>query len=157
MNLTPRPPNDDHKRRLIAQAESLRLHFSRWKEIWPGQPISEPMLALYVEALNDLSPTEIDLGCTRALKVCTQFPKPAHIREGAAFECAARRPVGMGPRLLHYTDQMTPEERAECIADIGELRKKLQTQPETLRNADGTHTAKCLCQGCRGRRNSEPE
>jgi hypothetical protein len=82
-------------------------------------------VAIYVEALSDLTPDQIEAGCAEATRIAEQFPKPGHIR-------AAVPP-------LHYTflglPQLTypvipQEEREEALAFSAAVRERLQIVPK---------------------------
>ena len=77
---------------------------------------------VYLEALSDLSPEQIEAGCENALKTAEQFPKPGHIRKSVPFD----KSIFLGPPMLTYSEPpLSPQEREEAIAEQkAELRRK---------------------------------
>ena len=142
---------DEHKRKLAQCAEVLGKYFQKWAVIFPNHPTGAVALTLYLEALDDLTPQQIDAGCKEATRTAEQFPKPGHIRRGliAAHDGET---ILLGPPLLDYGKPMTDAERRQCDEITEAFRNKLKTIPEALRDAEGNHTEKCLCQECRRRR-----
>lgn len=55
---------------------------------------------VYVEALDDLSPEQLEFGCKEATRIAEQLPKPGHIRTAAgAFRPKNDRSEFLGPAL----------------------------------------------------------
>lgn len=63
----------------------------------------------YAEALDDLSPEELEIGCREASRTAEQFPKPGHIRK--ALEENRPQHQFLGPRL--EWDPKLEQERAQ--------------------------------------------
>jgi hypothetical protein len=70
-------------------------------------------VATYLEALDDLTPNELEIGCREATRKAEQFPKPGHIR-------AALYAVGTDEQRHErpsYLDEppLSAEEREEAV------------------------------------------
>ena len=86
-------------------------------------------IAVYLEALDDLTPEQIDRGCREATRTAEQLPKPGHIRAGLkAIGAQQSQQVFLGPQLLAYP-RISQEERDEALARSEELRKRLGSAP----------------------------
>lgn len=83
--------------------------------------MSTGQIAVYAEALKDLSPEVLEFGCAEASKTMERFPWPGHIRAGARMYRGAEY---LGPALLEYPP-ITEEERAEALKVSEALKKKL--------------------------------
>jgi hypothetical protein len=83
--------------------------------------VSTGQIAVYAEALKDLSPEVLEFGCAEASKTMERFPWPGHIRAGAKMYRGAEY---LGPPLLEYPP-ITQEERAEALKFSEALKKKL--------------------------------
>lgn len=85
-------------------------------------------MATYVEALDDLTPDELDAGCREATRTAEQFPKPGHIRKGLAT--ASEEGQFLGPRMLTYSDPgLTEGDRDEIIKECRSRLAHLQPAP----------------------------
>ena len=95
--------------------------------IFPNNPTDKETIALYLEALDDLTPEQIETGCIEASKSATQFPKPGHIRAGVPVV----REMFLGPGRPAYLDEppMTDEDRAAALEYSAKLREKLNLKP----------------------------
>lgn len=79
---------------------------------------------VYLEALADLSPAQIDRGCQEAIKSAEQFPKPGHIRAAIPID----RSTFLGPPMLTYPE-ISEEEREEALKFSEQLRENLGPTP----------------------------
>ena len=69
-------------------------------------------MAVYAEALDDLSLEELEFGCREATRTAEQFPKPGHIRKAAeGFKPKQDRSEFLGPAL-----DWSPELEKERLA-----------------------------------------
>lgn len=108
---------ESRKLRLAKLALALEPWFHKWRAAFPTHAQSKLQMATYIEALDDLTPDELDAGCREATRVAEQFPKPGHIRKGLA---AAHNEVGYigGARVLNYEDPgLTETQRIEIIQE----------------------------------------
>lgn len=119
--------------------------------MFPSHPVTKVQIAGYVEALDDLTPEQIEIGCRKATRTATQFPKPGHIREALSLskigdgESPCVRPAYLDePQTI-----LTPEDQKACDEYGAKLRATLKVVPPE-------HGPKCLCQKCRMRRNRQP-
>jgi hypothetical protein len=87
--------------------------------------VSTAQIAVYAEALKDLSPEVLEFGCAEASKTMERFPWPGHIRTGAKMYRGAEY---LGPPLLEYP-LITDEERAEALKFSETLKKQLAAIP----------------------------
>ena len=125
-NRLPRGTSEERTKNLAKSADVLSRHFRKWARVFPNQPIGRETVLVYLEALADLSPEQIDAGCENAIKTAERFPAPGHIRKAVPFD---DRTSYLGPRLLNYTETLTPEERAEALKFSEALKKKLGVIP----------------------------
>ncbi len=76
----------------------LSRWFQKWADAFPTHEVTKLQIATYAEALDDLTPKGIELGCREATRTAEQFPKPGHIR--AAYKAAHdNQDEFLGPRL----------------------------------------------------------
>lgn len=114
----------ERRKNLAKSADVLSKFFRRWAVIFPNHPTGKQAVMLYLEALNDLTPDQIEAGCTEATKVAEQFPKPGHIR--AAVPTVDR--VFLGPPRLTYPE-VSQEERESALEYSAALRSVLAKAP----------------------------
>lgn len=129
--------SDERRMNLAKSAAVLSKFFQKWQVVFPNHPASKAALAVYLEALQELSPSQIEIGCEEAQKKMEQFPKPGHIREG----WLARRSVGfesLGPPLLEWNERedMTDAERKEAAEMCAKLRRNLGEPARAIRKAN---------------------
>lgn len=110
--------SESRRRNLAKCADVLGEYFQKWSKVFPNQPTGAAALAVYLEALSDLSPEQIEDGCAEATKTAEQFPKPGHIRHAVPFD----RSVFMGPPQIEYPP-VTDEERAAGLEFSKALRE----------------------------------
>lgn len=100
----------------------------QWLVVFGGlfqRELTELLIGTYCEALSDLTPTEIALGCKGAIKRLKFFPTPAEIRECLGIARANSKPE-LRPRLPVWEPE-TPEDlvaREEALDKIRELAGK---------------------------------
>ena len=72
----------------------------KWSHAFPTHPVSEKQILVYVEALDDMTPDELEFGCREATRTAEQLPKPGHIRTAAeAYRAPDDRSQFLGPAL----------------------------------------------------------
>jgi hypothetical protein len=94
--------------------------------IFPNHPAKAVTLAVYLEALGDLTPEQLEIGCREATSAAEQFPKPGHIRKAHEQNAENAGEVFLGPRLLEYDAKpLSEEEKKQAAEDSERLRKLL--------------------------------
>lgn len=97
-NLSQSEIKERQRRRLAKSADVLAKYFQRWILVCPNFPVRPETIAVYCEALDDLTPEQIEYGCMMATKEMEGWPQPGFIRS-----CAAGAPIRevevLGPRL----------------------------------------------------------
>lgn len=138
------------RRTLSAKSMSvLKPWLAKWSALFPTHEVTKLQVVAILEALDDLTPQELETGCREATRVATQFPKPGHIREAL---CRSR--IEEIPRTRPtYLDDPLPERTKEDLKAAEEYSAKLRA---TLAVVSEAHSARCLCQNCRARRNRHP-
>ena len=122
-NLSMNADADSRKKRLGKLAIVLERWFLKWSDAFPSHPVTKIQLGTYLEALDDLTPEQLELGCREATRHAEQFPKPGHIRkawcESGFDEQRHERPA--------YLDEprMSPEEREEAARYSQAMRELL--------------------------------
>jgi len=86
----------------------LTSYFRKWQLVFPNQPML-PALPVYLEALSDLNPEQMAMGCAGATKRMERFPTPGHIRS-----CVPYNHEYAGLPALTYPP-VSQEERDEAI------------------------------------------
>lgn len=136
----------------------LEKYFRKWNAAFPTHEVTKLQMAVYLEALDDLSLDALEYGCREATRTAEQFPKPGHIHK-AAEGYVNDRSMFLGPPRPAYLNEPTPirtkEEQEECDRYSAQLKKTLLAVSEPFRDKDGNHTAACLCIRCRIRRADE--
>ena len=118
----------ERRKNLAKSADVLSKFFRKWAVIFPNHPTGGQALALYLEALKDLTPDQIEAGCREASKTAEQFPKPGHIRAAVP----AVRSAFLGLPQLTYP-RISEEEREEALEYSAALREVLaKTPPKAL-------------------------
>lgn len=112
------------RKRFAESTKVLTSWFQKWNHAFPSHGVTELQIAVYLEALDDLSPEQIDRGCREATRAAEQLPKPGHIRAALLKAEAESRFTGLGPPLLAYAE-ISQEERDEALKFSEELKKKL--------------------------------
>jgi hypothetical protein len=113
----------ERKGRLAKSALVLTAYFKRWSLVFPTHEVSKDQLKVYLMDLDDLLPTELEIGCREASRTAEQFPKPGHIRR-ALREAVAYREELLGPPRIDYAP-ISEEERIEALKYSAALKEKL--------------------------------
>ena len=116
---------DDRSMRSAKFVQVLTSWFTKWLAAFPTHEVSKIQMAVYLEALDDLTPEQLDRACREATRSAEQFPKPGHIREALARTGLTNQ--FSGPPRPKYLDEpkISEEERASALKFSDELRKKL--------------------------------
>jgi hypothetical protein len=93
--------------------------------VFPTHEVSKEQLGVYLQALSQLSPAELEDGCREVIKTSVNFPKPAEIIT-AAKECTGAEPF-YGPKMLTYAE-VTDAEREAALAENADFTAKLKAQ-----------------------------
>jgi hypothetical protein len=117
----------ERKERLAKSALVLTAYFKRWSLVFPTHEVSKDQLKVYLMDLDDLLPTELEIGCREASRVAEQFPKPGHIRR-ALHESLSHREEMLGPPRLEYPP-VSEEERLEALKFSDKLKRELGIKP----------------------------
>ncbi len=114
--------NEAEKRKRLANfVKVLTGYFEKWKLVFPTHEISKEQLAVYLEALDDLSLLELLNGCREVIKTAANFPKPSEII--AAAKRVYEEPLS-GPKMLEY-QEISKEEREEALKATEAIKKAL--------------------------------
>jgi len=116
--------SEERLKNLARSADVLAKYFQKWSVVFPNHPTGGRAVAIYVEALSDLTPDQIEAGCAEAIKTAEQFPKPGHIR--AAVPTV--QTIFLGPSQLTYPET-TQEERDAALEYSAPLRARLAASP----------------------------
>jgi hypothetical protein len=73
----------NQRKRLAKSAVVLSEYFEKWKATFPTYEVSAFQMGVYAEALDDLTPEQLECGCREVTRIAETFPKPAHIRKAA--------------------------------------------------------------------------
>jgi hypothetical protein len=114
----------------------LTWYFKDWAVVFPNHLTGSASLKVYLEALSDLTPSQIERGCWEAQKTMEEFPKPGHIRKGLARAARLERDFErLGPPLIRWneSDSMTAQERKTAADQCAELRRRLPVRQVTPR------------------------
>src|SRR5882724_11532160 len=122
---------EDRSMRSAKFVQVLTSWFTKWVAAFPTHEVSKIQMAVYVEALDDLTPEQLDRACREATRTAEQFPKPGHIHYAAARTAMA---TYSGPPRPKYLDEprLSDEERESALKFSAELRKKLGAVPEKI-------------------------
>jgi hypothetical protein len=120
--------NENRRKHLGMCVSVLAKWFEKWVALPGSNQVSKVQLAVYAEALIDLSPEAIEFGCAEATRTAERFPWPGHIRAGAMGYRESRTEY-LGPPLIEYPP-ITDEERAEGLKFSEALKKKLAIPPK---------------------------
>lgn len=104
----------------------LRKHLAIFSEVY-RQPITKLAVMAYAEDLADLSPEELDAACKHARKVSEYLPIPATII--AAHFAIRPHHEFLGPPMIAWADDVTPEEREEALKYSKKLKEVLGPAP----------------------------
>jgi hypothetical protein len=123
---------DARRKDSVKSVDVLSCFLARWSLVFPNHPTVTECLPVYLEALSDLTASQIERGCREAEKTMEQFPKPGHIRQGLAR--ASRGDFErLGPRRIRWNENesMTAEERKAAADQCAELSRGLPVRPVT--------------------------
>ena len=140
----------------LKRLEILERWFAKWLAIHPNHPVNPVQQAVYLEALEDLTPQELEMGCRCATKTCDFFPRPSQIMRAAIEWQRGEGNINTRPDYLDRPkpiESMTEEDKKACDEYSQKVRATL-ANPDLFRNEDGSHTERCLCHQCRRRRNA---
>lgn len=71
---------ENRKKSLAKLALVLAPWFQKWADAFPSHEVTKLQMATYLEALDDFTPGQLEIGCKEATRRAEQFPKPGHIR-----------------------------------------------------------------------------
>ena len=109
------------RKNLAKSADVLSRFFKKWTVIFPNHPTGAQAVAIYLDALSDLTADQIEAGCIEAGKTAEQFPKPGHIRNAVP---ATTHGSFLGLPQLTYPE-VSQEERDAALEYSAALRKVL--------------------------------
>lgn len=109
-------------------ADVLSKYFQRWSLLSPNQPTGRAPLMVYLEALSDLTPNQIEIGCREAEKLAERFPWPGHIRKALEASLHSESEEFLGLPLLAYTP-VSQEDRDEALKFSAALKEALAKLP----------------------------
>jgi hypothetical protein len=120
-----RDSDESPKTRFVVLGEILKRWFTKWKDAFPTHEITQTQILTYLEALDDLSPNELNRACREATRTADQFPKPGHIRK--ALE-ASRVEESVQHNRPAYLDEprLSDEEIAAALEETKQLREQLK-------------------------------
>jgi hypothetical protein len=115
--------NDDVNRQRLSSQRTIVLvrWFKTWMDMFPSHQITQNQMNGYLEALDDLTPEQIDVGCREASRTTEVFPKPAHIR-AAMHTYYGQETVYSGPPQLTYPE-ISQEEREAALEFSQKVRE----------------------------------
>lgn len=100
------------KKHLAKLALVLERWFQKWGDAFPSHEITKLQVATYTEALDDLTPGQVEIGCREATRKAEQFPKPGHIRT-ALYAAGVDEQRHERPKYLDEAP-LSAEEREEA-------------------------------------------
>ena len=109
----------------------LERWFLKWSDAFPSHPVTKIQVGTYLEALDNLTPEQLEIGCREATRHAEQFPKPGHIRkawcESGFDEQRHERPA--------YLDEprMSPEQIVEHMAQLRAEFERVANEPKARR------------------------
>lgn len=127
--------NESRKTYLAKLALVLTRWFQKWGDAFPSHEVTKLQMGTYLEALDDLTPDELDIGCREATRTAEQFPKPGHIRSAlyTCFHGAQRleRPAYLDEPPTSAEDRAAGEEFSRAL-------KKTLAKKDTEMNSSPT-------------------
>lgn len=106
--------DESRKQSLAKSAVVLTRWFRKWSDSFPSHDVTKLQMATYLEALDDLTPGQLEIGCREATRTAEQFPKPGHIRS-ALYAAGVDEQRHERPKYLDEKP-LTAEEREEAAA-----------------------------------------
>lgn len=130
-NLSTNGASENRKKRLAKLALVLTQWFRKWGDAFPSHEVTKLQVATYLEALDDLTPEQLEIGCREATRTAEQFPKPGHIH-------AALYAVGWDEQRRErpsYLDEspISAEEREQALKSSEAMRAVLLKKDRELR------------------------
>jgi hypothetical protein len=126
-NLSKNAVSESQEKHLAKCADVLAKYFEKWTLLPGSNQVTKAQIAVYAEALIDLSTEALEYGCAEATRTADRFPWPGHIRKAAAGYRQDRSEY-LGPPLLEYPP-ITEQERAEALKFSEALKKQLAPIP----------------------------
>ncbi len=117
----------ERRKNLARSADVLSKFFRKWAVIFPNHPTGAQAVAFYLEALSDLTPEQLETGCTEAIQTAEQFPKPGHIRAAVPVLHSAF----LGPPMLTYPE-VSEEDRQAGLEYSAAVRAALAKSPRQV-------------------------
>jgi hypothetical protein len=108
----------------------LTQWFHKWADSFPSHEVTKLQVATYLEALDDLTPGQLEIGCRAATRKAEQFPKPGHIRS-ALYAAGSDEQRHERPGYLDETP-LTAEEREEAATYSQAFREMLAEKEAEL-------------------------
>lgn len=124
---------DSRKQRLAKSAVVLTQWFRKWSDSFPSHDVTKLQMATYLEALDDLTPGQLEIGCREATRKAEQFPKPGHIRS-ALYAAGVDEQRHERPKYLDETP-LTAEEREEAASFSKAYRELLAEKQAEMNTA----------------------
>jgi len=118
---------ENRRKRLAQCADVLTKYFAKWSLLPGSNQVSKLQIAVYAEALIDLSLEALEFGCAEATRTAERFPWPGHIRKAAQMYRSDRSEF-LGPPRLEY-EPITQEERDAALEFSQALKKLIQGPP----------------------------
>lgn len=115
---------ENRRKHLAKLALVLERWFQKWGDAFPSHEITKLQVATYTEALDDLTPEQLEIGCREATRKAEQFPKPGHIRS-ALYAAGVDEQRHERPKYLDEAP-LTPEEREEAATFSKAYRELLE-------------------------------
>src|SRR5262249_20081332 len=118
----------ERQRRFAELVLALEPWFLKWSDAFPSHAVTAMQIGTYAEALDDLTPSQLELGCREATRTAEVFPKPGHIRKALeAVDDSGRDESYAGPRAVQY-ETVSQEERDSALEFSRKLREVLEAQ-----------------------------
>lgn len=122
-NLSTNAGNGSQKTHLAKLALVLTQWFRKWGDAFPSHEVTKLQVATYLEALDDLTPAQLEIGCREATRKAEQFPKPGHIRT-ALYSFGSDEQRHERPSYLDEPS-ISAEEREEAVRFSQAFRKTM--------------------------------
>lgn len=132
-NLSTSAVNENRSKHLAKLALVLTQWFRKWGDTFPSHEVTKLQVATYLEALDDLTPGQLELGCREATRKAEQFPKPGHIRS-ALYAAGVDEQRHERPKYLDEPP-LTDEEREEAISYSRAFREMLAAKDAEMNTA----------------------
>lgn len=111
----------------------LTKYFDLWRQLPGSNQVSKKQIAIYAEALIDLSLEALEYGCKEATKTAERFPWPGHIRKAAeGYQTPDDRSGMLSARGLEWNPQLE-QERLERMRIFKKLLENGNGKPERVK------------------------